>query len=87
MDLSYSPGSLKGAAGCLPGPGPYPQPHREEAVGGTFPGETHLLQGGLLARVLLMQPFHQALHHAGLHVQQDVPPVVAGHHAVLQQEQ
>lgn len=50
-------------------------------------GAPHLLQGGVLARVLLMQPLHQALHHAGLHMQQDVPPVVAGHHAVLQQEE
>lgn len=46
----------------------------------------YLLQGRFLACVLLVQPFHQALHHRGLHVKQDVPPVIAGHHAVLQQE-
>ena len=46
-----------------------------------------LLQRLVLPHVLLVQLLHQVVHHAGLHVQQDVPPVVARHHAVLQQEQ
>lgn len=46
-----------------------------------------LLQGCALPCVLFMQLLHQVLDHVGLDVEQDVPPVVASHHAVLQQEQ
>lgn len=51
------------------------------------PGPAHLLQGRALPHVLFVQLLHQVLDHIGLDVEQDVPPVVASHHAVLQQEQ
>lgn len=46
-----------------------------------------LLQCLVLPHVLLVQLLHQVVDHGGLHMQQDVPPVIARHHAVLQQEQ
>lgn len=58
---------------------------KKESLLGVLPSD--LLQRLVLPHVLLVQLLHQVVDHGGLHVKQDIPPVVARHHAVLQQEQ
>lgn len=47
----------------------------------------YLLECLVLSHVLLVKLLQKVMHHAGLSMQQDVPPVVSRHHAVLQEEQ
>lgn len=72
------------AAALLLRPPPVPIPSAVNQGDSTL---ADLLQGCTLPCVFFMQLLHQVLDHVGLDVEQDVPPVVASHHAVLQQEQ